>query len=180
MTPKKWSKDGAAIKEFFGDHWVSERLDLELGKVVEISNKRSAAAQQKQCKSSAIAEQEHQHEQTHQHLHLQNCGLERGPRAHEASLAVEAEALGITFLNAAGYATFETAPPSWGDVHSRAFGWVRAGYPARMIAAETRNTITREGFKPINYLEQVFATAYAALQQPLPNSINARSRNGLG
>ena len=55
MTTKQWNKSKATIKLFFGPDWSHDRIDRELAQVVEISNKRKAAAEQKHANSRASA-----------------------------------------------------------------------------------------------------------------------------
>lgn len=57
MTPVEWKRSRATIAAFFGDDWTHKRIDAELNRAKEISDKRSASAKQRHSKSSANAEQ---------------------------------------------------------------------------------------------------------------------------
>lgn len=62
VHPPHWSRIREAVAPFFGHPktgglWVQKRIDLELAKNAEISNKRKAAAEQMLSKRSASAEQ---------------------------------------------------------------------------------------------------------------------------
>lgn len=59
MTPNEWKKERAVIASFFGEQWTHKRINKELAKAAEISSKRRYAAEQRYCKTDAIAEQEH-------------------------------------------------------------------------------------------------------------------------
>lgn len=64
VHPPHWKRVRAALEPFFDltkrpGLWSHHRADQEITKAEELSNKRKAAAQQKQSKSSANAEQLH-------------------------------------------------------------------------------------------------------------------------
>lgn len=167
MSPKQWAKASPVIKEFFGENWISERLDLELAKAVEISNKRKDAALQKHRKSRTIAGQAQEQEQSH--LHLQSSGMVWGTRAREESLSEEVEALCLAFKTACGIRREKDVPQDWGDVHARAARWLAIGYSTIMIVSEARAVVARTGMiKPLNYFEEAFATATRQAARPLP------------
>jgi hypothetical protein len=170
MSPKQWSKASAPIKEFFGADWKSERLDLELARIGEISNKRKDAALQKHSKSRATVDQEQAQMHSHLHEHSQlGSGTVGGARAPDASTLSEADALCLAFKTACGIRREKDAPQDWGDVRARAVRWVAKGYSTTMIVAETKATVARTGcIKPLNYFEEVFATAVRQAARPLP------------
>lgn len=56
MTPEEWFSSKATIAEFFQDGWRHKRIDAELSKNSDISERRSAAANKRwKCKSNANA-----------------------------------------------------------------------------------------------------------------------------
>ena len=55
MTTKQWNKAKATIKLFFGPDWKHDRIEVELAKVIEISNKRKDAAEQMHAERRANA-----------------------------------------------------------------------------------------------------------------------------
>lgn len=64
MTDREWKSAKSTLQEFFHHGWKHKRIDQELSKMAEISNKRSAAAhakhaasrQQNECKTGANAD----------------------------------------------------------------------------------------------------------------------------
>lgn len=184
MTPNRWCKASAAIKEFFGKDWVSERLDFELAKFSEISNQNRAKAVQRHSNSKATAKPE----QSHLHIHSQSdvVGTQARepakPLSEKGSVSAEKQAaiaLGLAFLNAAGFEDHAAAPDNWYGVTDRAALWIGNGWTERMIVAETRHETAKRGVMPVAYYEKVFATAAARAAQPTPivNVIPAESRN---
>ncbi|MET4238570.1 hypothetical protein [Bradyrhizobium sp. RT10b] len=80
-------------------------------------------------------------------------------------------ALGLAFLNAAGFADYAAAPPTFYRVSERAEAWLAAGWSEGMITAETRIVTERAGTTmPLAYYEKVFATAAARAAQPVPTA----------
>ena len=56
MTPEEWEISKSTIAEFFQDGWRHKRIDIELSKNTDISERRSAAANKRwKCKSNANA-----------------------------------------------------------------------------------------------------------------------------
>ena len=56
MTPEEWAIAKSTIAEFFQDGWKHKRIDIELSKNNDISERRSAAANKRwKCKSNANA-----------------------------------------------------------------------------------------------------------------------------
>jgi hypothetical protein len=80
-------------------------------------------------------------------------------------------ALGLAFLQAAGFTDYSDAPMNWYGLPARAALWREAGYSTDMIVAETK-IIARQGgdTKSLNYFDRVFATAQTRAMQPLPVS----------
>lgn len=82
-----------------------------------------------------------------------------------------AVALGLAFLNAAGFGDHSEAPMNWYGVTDRAAMWIERGWPEAMIVEETKITAARassDALMPLSYFEKVFATAFAKAQRPLP------------
>jgi uncharacterized protein YdaU (DUF1376 family) len=57
MTAEEWEADRPILAAFFEDGWRHRRIDAELAKADEITNKRRTAAQQRHSTSNANAEQ---------------------------------------------------------------------------------------------------------------------------
>lgn len=71
MSEREWLRSRDTIADFFGDGWTHARIDAELAKVVEISGKRRAAAEQRHNKRSANADANAGQKDTHSHSHSQ-------------------------------------------------------------------------------------------------------------
>ena len=78
MTPAEWRKTKPVIASFFTSNWRHKRIDRELARMVDVSNKRRAAAEQRHSKRVPIAEQEQSNSDanaeqmdTHSHSHSQ-------------------------------------------------------------------------------------------------------------
>jgi uncharacterized protein YdaU (DUF1376 family) len=56
MSPAEWKKARPNVQGFFHDGWSHKRLDIEIARSTDISNKRAAAAKLKHSNSSANAE----------------------------------------------------------------------------------------------------------------------------
>ena len=52
LTPREWAKYGSTLAAFFGDGWTHKRVDDELAKSEDISNKRRSAVQQRKDRRS--------------------------------------------------------------------------------------------------------------------------------
>src|SRR5262252_470300 len=61
MRIEDWRRHRGTVEAFFQPRWVHPRIDSELNRSNEISNKRKAAAQQLHSKCIANAEQLHTH-----------------------------------------------------------------------------------------------------------------------
>lgn len=68
MTLAEWKKARPTIAAFFDAEWRHKRIESELARVNEISNKRRASAQQRHSKRSANAEQVDTHSHSHSQL----------------------------------------------------------------------------------------------------------------
>lgn len=78
-------------------------------------------------------------------------------------------ALGLAFLNAAGFKDHAAAPKNWRGVTGRAAKWIDAGWSEQMIVAETKRIIaSRSVPTSINYFETVFAGVHADASRALP------------
>ena len=75
MSHRQWTKSREIIRTFFGEGWSHKRIDEELARVAEISNKRKDAAlerhSKKTSKSNANADANAVQKQTHSHSHTQ-------------------------------------------------------------------------------------------------------------
>lgn len=70
MTTTEWKRVRPTIAAFFSPDWKHNRIDAEIAKMVDISNKRRASAEVRHSKSNANAEQM-QSKRTHtSHSHL--------------------------------------------------------------------------------------------------------------
>lgn len=56
MSDKQWAKSKGIIAEFFEDGWKHNRIDDELAKAADISNKRRASAEERHSKRTASAD----------------------------------------------------------------------------------------------------------------------------
>ena len=166
MTPKQWNKSKAAIAEYFGDGWASERLDLELAKIIELSNKNSEKAVLRHSRGKATAEPGHQPGQCHTHLQVQQSGV-AAVEAHareeiEGAFNEEVRTVALDFLKAAGFNDLAAAPMNWSDLTEHAASWLRAGYSPTMIIGETRMTAAKGGHtKPLSYFETTFGRVHS-------------------
>ena len=80
-------------------------------------------------------------------------------------------ALGLAFVQAAGFADHSYAPTNWTGVTERARLWIESGWSEDMVLRVTRGITDAGGdTKPVQYFEKCFATAFARTQQPLPVS----------
>jgi hypothetical protein len=80
-----------------------------------------------------------------------------------------AVALGLAFVQAAGFEDHAAAPMNWYGVTDRAAIWIETGWTMAMIVAETRIVAARAGTPmALAYYEKVFATAFARAQRPPP------------
>jgi uncharacterized protein YdaU (DUF1376 family) len=177
MTPKQWEKSREALAEFFGEAWKSERLDFELAKIVDLSNKNreKAELQHSQRSGRALPEQMQEHDHTHLHVDRQDKSVDIvGTRAREGTdeeaFSLEVRELATNFLRASGFSD-RPAPATWSDLTERVASWLQAGYSPTMIIGETR-IITHKGghTKPLSYFqttfERVHARDYAAAVAP--------------
>jgi len=73
MTPYEWKKNFETIQKFFHDGWKHKRIDSELQKSNEISDKRRKAAQQKHSKSTAKADANAPANAEQLHTHARTC-----------------------------------------------------------------------------------------------------------
>ena len=55
LTPRAWAKSRVHIKGFFLEHWKQPRMDQEIAKAIEISNKNSANAKRSHSNRTANA-----------------------------------------------------------------------------------------------------------------------------
>jgi DNA-binding transcriptional regulator YhcF (GntR family) len=80
-----------------------------------------------------------------------------------------AVALGLAFLNAAGFEDYAVAPPNLYGATDRAALWIACGWTEEMIVRVTRGIAAASSDqKPIGYFEKAFANAAAHAQRPLP------------
>jgi hypothetical protein len=103
---------------------------------------------------------------------LEPLAEDRPPARPVVSVPAEkraAIALGLAFVQAAGFKDYAEAPMNWYGVADRAAGWIVRGWSQAMIVAETKIVTERSGTTmPLAYYEKVFATAAARAAQPLP------------
>lgn len=94
MSLKQWERIKPVIVNLFGEGWRHKRIDAELARAAEISNKRKAAAMQKHSKSSANAEQMDTQSQSQSPLQTKE----------EESGGAEAPSDNVIPIESAGYA----------------------------------------------------------------------------
>jgi uncharacterized protein YdaU (DUF1376 family) len=171
MTNHQWTKSSPILKTFFLSDWRHERLDAELAQVTEKSKTNSANARRSHVARNRGAADPQDTVTLHNHS-LSDAEGTPAKSVEKSAFSKEAVSLGLAFLNAAGFADHGAAPNSWYDVSARAAMWIEAGYPTTMILKETMIVAAKSAtYKPIQYFEKVFATAFARLQQPLPVAI---------
>lgn len=165
VHPPHWSRIRRALEPFFshpktGGAWVSKRLDLEITKAAEISNKRKDAALQKHSKSKANAVQLHTQSQS------QSPKEDKIREAPPASVFTEgSKALADALWRGLGITHKLQIPPEVMGADWRALEWEKSGWTADLVESETRRVGPG---KPLTYYEKVFATAFAKRQAPLP------------
>lgn len=81
-----WNKNCSTIQKFFHDGWKHKRIDMELQKSNEISDKRRRAALQKHSKSSAKADANAPANAEQMHTHARTCaGASPSPKKDSVS-----------------------------------------------------------------------------------------------
>jgi uncharacterized protein YdaU (DUF1376 family) len=166
MSPKQWNKSRAAISEFFGDGWTSERIDLELARIINLSNKNREKAELGHSLRKARAEPEQEPQQNNTHLHAHQSGVVAADEARtceekiEAASNEEVRSISYGFLKAAGFEN-RAAPANWLDLADYVTAWLDAGYSPTMIIGETRMIAHKGGHtKPLSYFETTFARVH--------------------
>lgn len=83
MKPSEWRKAKPIIAAFFTAEWRHKRIDTEIARMVDVSTKRRAAAEQRYSKSTAIADANAQQLDTHLHSHKKQDAGPSGPLADQ-------------------------------------------------------------------------------------------------
>ena len=172
MTPKQWNKSKAVLNESFGEGWTSERLDLELEKAVNLSNKNSEKAVLGHSQRKARAGHEQEPRQSHTHLQEHQSGdvvvnALTCEEAIEASSNDEARSVALDFLKAAGFER-QAAPGNWRDLIDYVLAWLDAGYSQAMIVGETRMIADKGGHtKPLSYFDTTFGRVHIQIHAPI-------------
>lgn len=180
MTARQWSSSGDHLMSYFGDDLRHGRLDKDLAHVIEKTETKSANAldqhrkRRENAKALHVVSTRDLRLETKKESDVVESARERDPAKPLAKVKVPAErreaiALGLAFLNAAGFEDYAAAPLNWYGVADRAAVWLGSGWSAAMIIAETRIVASRGGdTMPIKYFEKCFATAAARALQPVP------------
>jgi uncharacterized protein YdaU (DUF1376 family) len=191
LTARQWAQSGDVLRSFFGDDLSHGRLDRDLSQVIAKSEVNSANAKRMHEERKRIADERQAIRTTDLRPKTEKDVVvadarERDPaRPLSSPLSPErraAIALGLTFLKAAGFEDYASAPMGWYGVADRAAIWTANGWPEAMIVAETRMVLQRAAGNPpssIKYFETVFATAAARAAQPTPtiNVLPAEQRD---
>jgi hypothetical protein len=93
------------------------------------------------------------------------------PLSEKGSVSAERQAaiaLGLAFVQAAGFRDHVEAPNNWYGVTDRAAMWIANGWTEQMIVAVTRHETDKRGVVSVNYYEKAFATAAANAVRPVP------------
>ncbi|WP_441256441.1 YdaU family protein [Bradyrhizobium sp. 482_C4_N1_1] len=187
MTTRQWSSSGDLLMSFFGDDLRHRRLDRDLAHVIGKSEVKSANAVEQHRKRREEAQGLQDVSTTDLRPKTVKERDIEGTREREAETAVAEDrlparplpsadkqaaiALGLAFLNAAGFTDYADAPPTFYRVSERAAAWIAAGWSEAMVTAETRIVTERAGTTmPLAYYEKVFATAAARAAQPVPTA----------
>jgi uncharacterized protein YdaU (DUF1376 family) len=165
MTAAEWRRAKPNVKPFFSDGWKHKRIDAEIAKSIELSNKRSEAAKQKGSKRQAIAEQEHQQLDTHAGATSQSPSLDRIGSAGASAFTDGSKSLSAALWRGLGFDGPLSIPTEFAGADWRAVEWEKAGWTADLIESEARRIGPG---KPLLYHEKCFATAFAKRQTPLP------------
>ena len=165
MTAPEWRRAKPNVKPFFADGWKHKRIDAEIAKSIELSNKRSEAAKQKGSKRQAIAEQEHQQLDAHAGATSQSPSLDRIGSAGASAFTDGSKALSAALWRGLGFDDALSVTPEFAGADWRAIEWERAGWTVDLIEAEARRIGPD---KPLSYHEKCFAMAFAKRQAPLP------------
>lgn len=163
MSASEWKKAKPNIEGFFGAGWTHKRIDAELQRSAEISNKRAASAKQKHSKSSANAHANA--ELMHTQSQSQSPEEDRIGEARGSAFTPGSKALAHSLWRGLGIESPLHVPPELAGADWRAIEWERAGWTEDLVEAECRRIGPG---KPLIYYEKCFASAFAKRQAPLP------------
>lgn len=171
VTDREWRAMRPVLVQFFDDGWKHNRIEEELAKARELSNKRKAAAEQRGNKSKAIAGA--------------NAGANAGaiaPTLHtspidddddetpEPLVSSTANRIAEAVAKVCGH-DLEFLPPAWLGAPYRVQTWLGQGWPEAIIIASCREQMARKRDGPpdrIQYFEKGIASAIAKQNAPLP------------
>jgi uncharacterized protein YdaU (DUF1376 family) len=96
MSDRQWAAAKPTISEFFDEGWKHKRIDAELARASDISNKRRASAQQKHSKSTASAPANAEQLDTHARAGLPSPSQSQ-PQRKESEERGEPRAIALAF-----------------------------------------------------------------------------------
>lgn len=156
-----WLEIKPTIQSFFHDGWRHKRVEAEITKRAEVSEKRAAAGSKggsrKQANASFCSSMTQSQEPKEDRIGEARTGA--------SSFTDGSKALVGVLWKALGYKTALEIPPDLAGADWRAIEWEKSGWTADLIEAQARKIGPG---KPLNYYEKVFATEFAKRQAPLP------------
>lgn len=166
-----WLDTKETIQAFFHEGWKHSRIESELARRAEVSNKRAEAGAKGGAKSRVEQEPSNCSDFASSLL-KQNGSMtqsqspsDRIGEARASKFTEGSKALADAFLKALGFDTPLKVPPEYAGTDWRAVTWEAAGWTVDLIDAEARRIGPD---KPLTYYEKVFATSFAKRQAPLP------------
>lgn len=171
LSAKKWGDVRPILAPLFDSNWRHKRIDAELAKSLDISNKRKKAAEEKHAKKDAnapaLAVQMHTQPQP-QSQEEDDDGGKRGLVSDEAGTLAEELASICGFPDPIGW------PPGWCGSPMWVQKCLNEGWSPEVMRSETRAVAKRKRDGPIEhfaYLEKPLARAQAEAQRPLPRVV---------
>jgi uncharacterized protein YdaU (DUF1376 family) len=188
LTNRQWAQSGDVLRSFFNDDLTHDRVERDLAQVIAKSKTNSTNVSNRYKNGSEVVDDPKPVRTTDLRPKIEKDVVvvearERDPAKPLVSAEKQAAiALGLAFLQAAGFEDHAAAPMNWYGVTDRAAIWIANGWPESMIIAETRMVRERAaGGVPssLKYFETIFATAAARAVQPTPtvNVQQAETRN---
>lgn len=157
LTEKEWKQAKPVLAAFFGPEWEShKRVDAELAKSEEVSNKRRAAAEQRYSKrpaiADAIADANAHTVHTSQFTSEQASTSEQEP-ARALDDVSEAR---VAVVRAFGDANSPNLPDT-----SRVGLWKTQGYDLKICCAVVRDLVARKpSVSSLNYFDNAIREAH--------------------
>jgi uncharacterized protein YdaU (DUF1376 family) len=174
LSVSKWKRIRPIIESFFDQGWQHKRINQELAKAADISNKRKIAADKKHQKRSEDA---HANAPANAEL-LHTQSQSQSQRVHERGQSglVSSDAISLSEDLAAicGHAAPKDWPPGWCGAPMWVQKCLNEGWVPEVMRAETRAVMARKRDGPVDgfkYLEKPLARAQAQHAAPLPRVV---------